>query len=79
MINQKKNEDIDILIAIVIDMVNSQEVSHGRIVRALMYCICIIAINNDVDSKVVVKHILEVYGKLSVALGTESWFPPAES
>ena len=72
-------EDLEMLVCMVLDLVNNPKVKNGRIVRTLMYCICIIAIQNDVDSKIVVKNLLEVYGKLSVALGTETWFPPAES
>ena len=72
-------DEIEILISMVLDLVDNPKVKNGKLVRTLMYCICIIAIRNDVNEKVLTKHLLEVYKKLSIALGTDTWLPPAES
>lgn len=74
-----ESEELEILVSMILDMINNPKIRNGQLVRTLMYCIAIIAIHNDVDIEIVSKNFREVYKRLSIALGTDSWFPPGQA
>ncbi len=74
-----KQEEMEVLVSMVLDLVSNTEIKNGDIVRTLMLCISLVAVQNDVSEETVISHFRNVYKKISIALGKDTWLPPAES
>lgn len=74
-----KDENIEILISMVMDMLNDDKIDKAKLVRTLFFCICVIAISCGVDVHKL-EHILQnMYKRSSIAMGQSSIFPPGEA
>ena len=74
-----KDERIEVLLAMVIDLVNDDTLKDSKIMRALLFAVCLIAIAHHVDCKAVQTQLGKVYQTLERANGYQDWFPPADA
>ena len=72
-------EDTDMIISMAMDMMNNPRIDNGKLVRACIFAACIIAITHKVELGKMTEILGILYRRISLTIGVESMFPPAES
>ncbi len=74
-----KKTDTDILISMAMDMMNDKDTDNAQIVRACIFAACIISISHKVELDKIQEIVGILYRRISISIGYDSMFPPAES
>ena len=69
----------DMIITMAMDMMNDPKIDNGRVVRACLFGACLIAITHKVPKEKLIEILEILHKRISLSIGLESMFPPAES
>ena len=68
------------IIHITVDLMNDDETDNGKLLRTLLFCASLVAINHSAPLEMINKILKKMYTKTSIQLSNgANWLPPGEA